>query len=243
MKTTKAFSFVFILGLLAVSCEKENPEPVKEINDQATAFVVPEIPEDFAALMSDEDQDLFTTGPGEEYLEKSALKSGLSYRGRWHPVLMLLEYHLQLFPVSSCIPGEVSPCIDFTTGEYICPGPPAGYSGVTVADGNWFCYSIHSEYFPVFCLPDHEGYGQGFYQVGESFLWMRGENTPFQEDEQGNLTFRRNGQYSGEQSTGIFEGARGWEVMISYTAAENNPGNSPTGEGSSTVLIYGWVYY
>jgi len=92
MKTIKALSFILFLGLLIVSCEKESPKPAKEINDQETAFVVPEIPEDIAALMSDEDQDLFKAGPGERYQEESTLKSGRNHRGRWQVVLQVSSF-------------------------------------------------------------------------------------------------------------------------------------------------------
>lgn len=221
------------MGLLVVSCEKESLEPVQELSDQNTEFTVPDIPEDIAALMSEEDIALFKAGPGEIYLSESALKSSRSKHGRWHPVLMLLEYHLQIWPINSCDTWTDVPDFD----------SPMGACGVTSAKGYWFFQYVESMYFPVFCYPDYAGHGQGFHETAKGMLSFVGENTPFQYDDQGNATFRLNGKIVGAQSTGIFKGARGWEIMISYTAADNNPGNSPTGEGLSQTIAFGWVYY
>ena len=236
MKTFRIFSTVFLMGLLVVSCEKESLEPVQELSDQNTEFTVPDIQEDIAALMSEEDISLFKAGPGEIYLEESALKSTRRRCGRWHPVLMLLEYNLQMWPMPSCDSWSGPPSFPLTF-------QPMGAGGMTWADGSWFFRTVHSEYYPIFCFPDHAGHGQGFHETAKGKLSYVGENTPFQYDDQGNATFRLDGQIVGAQSTGIYEGARGWEIMISYTAAENSPSNSPTGQGLSQTITFGWVYY
>lgn len=234
MKTFRIFSTVILMGLLVVSCEKESLEPVQELSNQNTEFTVPDIPEDIAALMSEEDIALFKAGPGEIYLEEFALKSTRKKCGRWHPVLMVLEYQLQIWPVSNCDTWTDVP--DFVS--------PMGACGFTMADGNWLFKSVHSVYLPVFCFPDYAGHGHGFHETANGMLSLEGENTPFQYDDQGNATFRRDGHYIGAQSTGIFEGARGWEIMISYTAAENNPGIPENqGQGLSQTITFGWVYY
>jgi hypothetical protein len=233
MKTFRIFSIVFLMGLLLASCEKESLEPVQDLSDQNTEFTVPDIPEDIAALMSDEDIALFKAGPGEIYLEESTLKSTRRKCGRWHPVLMMLEYELQIWPINSCDTWTDVP--DFVA--------PVAVAGVTEAVGNWFFQHVESMYFPVFCFATgHAGHGQGFYELPKGKLFLEGENTPFEYDDDGNATFRRYDRFVGAHS-GIFEGARGWEIMISYTAEENNPGNSPTGQGLSQTIAFGWVYY
>ncbi len=71
---------------------------------------------------------------------------------------------------------------------------------------------------------------------------MEAENGPFNYNENGDITFCRRGNYVPEKSEGRFSGAIGWEVMISYTTVENDPGNN-NGIGYSDVIIFGWVYY
>lgn len=236
MKTLKTTAILILLGFFVFSCEKEPAEPAQDTPDQAPEFVVPEIPDDIAARMNDEDIIRFKAGPGETFLSELALKSTRRSHGRWHPVLMKLDYQLQIWPISSCDTWSGTPCFPPDC-------MPMGACGFTTADGNWFCTPLHSEYYPVFCFPDYAGHGEGFHQTDGGMLKLVGENTPFNIDAEGNSTFRRNGRYVGDQSTGDYEGARGWEIMISYTAAENSPSNSPTGQGLSTVIIFGWVYY
>jgi hypothetical protein len=48
--------------------------------------------------------------------------------------------------------------------------------------------------------------------------------------------------FAGDQSTEKYEEARGWNVLIHYTTAENNPGNN-NGIRYSDVIIFGWVYW
>ena len=234
MKTYKALVCVIISMLLMASCEKDAIDPVQAEKDPNAEFVVPEIPVEIAEWMSEEDILRFKAGPGKEYNLESELKS--SRRGKWHPILMKLEFHLQIWPSSSCDTWSDTPCFPPDC-------MPMAASGFTFADGNWFFKSLHSEYYPVFCFPDYAGHGQGFHQTSEGKLWYSGENTPFMTDEAGNSTFRLNGRFLGDLSTGVFEGARGWEIMISYTAVENSPSNSPTGQGKSTTVIFGWAYY
>jgi hypothetical protein len=222
--------------LFVVSCEKESADPVQDLSDQLPDFEVPEIPDEIASLMGKDDLKLFKEGPGDTFLAESAVKSTRKSHCKWHPVLMKLDYHLQICPISSCDTWSGTPCFP---PDCI----PMGACGFTNADGNWFFQQVHSEYYPIFCFPDYAGHGEGFHQIETGMLKLVGENTPFKIDEDGNSTFRRIGRYVGDQSTGIFEGARGWEIMISYTAAENSPSNSPTGQGQSTVILFGWVYY
>lgn len=235
MKTYRSFLCLCLVGLFVVSCEKESTQPILDAPVEVPEFTVPEIPDEIASLMSDEDLILFKDGPGQSYLDESALKS--ARRGRWHPVLMKLDYFLQIWPISSCDTWSGTPCIP----DQGCV--PSGACGFTVADGEWLFRPVHSEYYPVFCFPDYAGHGEGFHKLGKrDILMLKAENTPFEIDEDGNSTFRRYGHYMGDQSTGKFEGASGWEIAISYTAAENSPSN-PTGQGQSTVIIFGWVYY
>lgn len=236
MKTFRAILTLSLLGLLVFSCEKEGPEPVQDLSDQDIEFAVPDIPDDIAALLSDEDIELFKAGPGDLYLEESALKSSRRRHGRWHPILMRLEYKLQIWPISSCDTWSGTPCFPPDC-------MPMGACGFTIADGKWFYKAVHSEYYPVFCQPDYAGYGQGFHETDGGKLSFTGENTPFRYDDEGNATFRLDGQIVGDASTGIYEGARGWEIMISYTAAENSPSNSDTGQGLSQTITFGWIYY
>jgi len=234
MKTCKALLLVLTVMVLMFSCEKEAMDPVQANKDLEPTFAVPEIPDDIAAWMSEDDILRFMAGPGQEYNLESELKS--ARRCKWHPILMKLEFHLQIWPISTCDTWSGIPCFPPDC-------MPMGACGVTVADGNWFYRSVHSEYYPVFCFPDYAGHGQGFHETTQGKLWYSGENTPFKVDEAGNSTFRLHGRFSGDQSTGVFEGASGWEIMISYTSAENSPSNSPNGQGMSTVIIFGWVSY
>ncbi len=244
MKTFRFLLAFLLMGVFVISCEKRDLATDQEIKDQDEEFTIPEIPEEIASFMSEEDIALFNQGPGEALLSEPALKSSRSWRGRWHPVLMKLGYHLQFYPVSSCVTGEMIPCYNMDgTPTGACPSGPGGVTGITYAEGKWFCRPVYSEYVPVFCVPDYAGYGQGFYELDKGTLYLEAENLHFHYDEEGNITFRRNGSYYGDQSTGCFEGARGWEIAIIYTAAEDDPGNSPTGQGYGTAIIFGWVFY
>ncbi len=248
MKTPGIFLAFLLMCAFVVSCEKKDLATDQEIKDLESEFTIPEIPEEIASFMTEEDMALFNQGPGEAFLSEPALKSSNKWRskwqGRWHPVLMKLGYDLQFYPVSSCEPGQGIPCFNLDgTPTGACPEGPGGITGIAIAEGEWFCRSVYSEYVPVFCLPDHDGYGEGFYELECGTLQMEAENLPFQFDEEGNSWFRRNGRYIGDQSTGCFEGARGWEIAIIYTAAENNPAISPTGQGYGTAIIFGWVFY
>ena len=235
MKTYRSFLCLILMGLFVVSCEKESTLPIQDAPAELPEFTVPEIPDEIASFMSEDDLILFIDGPGHSYLDETSTK--LARRGQWHPVLMKLEYDLQIWPISSCDTWSDSPCFPPDC-------MPMGACGFTVAEGEWLFRPVHSEYYPVFCLPDYAGHGEGFHQLGKKdMLKLKGENTPFDIDEHGNSTFRRYGHYLGDQSTGKFEGASGWEIMISYTAAENSPNYPPLGQGQSTVIIFGWVYY
>ena len=117
--------------------------------------------------------------------------------------------------------------------------------GATVGDGYWFAKEVHSEYYPVFCAAEnYAGYGHGFYALKNGTLSLEAESGPRNYDDLGNMVFCRKGNYIGNESTGIFEGACGWEIMISYTTPENNPGDPANmGQGFSDVIIFGWVFY
>ena len=146
MKTLRIISTAFLMGLLVVSCEKESLEPVQDLSDQNTEFTVPDIPQDIAVLMSEEDVRLFKTGPGDIYLEESALKSTRKRGGRWHPVLMLLEYNLQIWPMPSCNTWSGPPSFPLTF-------QPMAAGGKTWADGSWLFTPVHSEYYPSSAFP------------------------------------------------------------------------------------------
>lgn len=236
MKTYRILSILLFVGLFMFSCEKESADLIQDRSGLEPEFLVPDIPDEIASLMNEDDLILFTEGPGDAYLSESALKSAGKSHGKWHPVLMKLEYHLQIWPISSCDMWSGTPCFPPDC-------MPMGACGYSIADGKWLFRPMHSEYYPVFCFPDYAGHGMGFHEFAGDKLKLAGENTPFEFDEEGNSSFRRYAHYLGDQSTGQFEGARGWEIMISYTAAENSPSNSPTGQGLSTVIIFGWVYY
>jgi hypothetical protein len=246
MRPLKVFLFMLLMGLMVISCQKDATEPAQPVPSSDQEFVVPDIPDEIASLMSDEDMAMFKAGPGEEFTGKLSQDNARKARGHWYPVLMKLRYHLQFVPIGgeSCAPGDFTPCFG--------PGAPAdpteclasivGSAGITGADGYWFSKAVHSEFFPVFCGPDYTGYGYGFYQVDKGMLWIEAENGPVHYDNEGNSTFVRKGNYNPEQSTGCFAGAVGWEVAIMYTATEDNPANAPDGIGYSDVVIFGWVY-
>jgi hypothetical protein len=61
-------------------------------------------------------------------------------------------------------------------------------------------------------------------------------------DDVGNMVFYTKINFAGDQSTEKYEEARGWNVLIHYTTAENNPGNN-NGIRYSDVIIFGWVYW
>jgi hypothetical protein len=247
MKTVKSIKIIFLVGIFVFSCQKDNMEPIHEEIKSDQAIQMPEIPDDIAKMMSEEDVAKFLAGPGEEYLQLPGFNEARRRHGRWHPVLMKLGYHLQFGPFVGESCDNPIPCYSPTgpTGAPGCEDPTKqlGMMGMTFSDGYWFSKEVHSEYFPVFCNPDYAGYGQGFYQLDNGLLWLEAENGPFQVDEEGNVTFARRGNYVPVQSTGVFEGAKGWEIMISYTAVENSPSIDPEGKGYSDVIIFGWVYY
>ncbi len=248
MRLFKTFYLVFLMGLIVISCEEDALEPVQDVAEPTHEFQVPDIPDDIARLMSTEDIAKFQAGPGEEYMQRVKDTNARRFHGRWHPVLMKLGYHLNFGPfVGNC--SAPVPCYDQNgpTGAQGCiyndpDFTGDGTTGIALADGYWFSKEIHSEYYPVFCQPDYAGYGQGFYASADGILWLQAENGPFQYDADGNMTFVRKGHYTESQSTGIFEGAFGWEIMISYTASENNPAVN-NGVGYSEVIIFGWTYY
>ena len=244
MRVSILFSSLLFLSVFLISCEKEVIiEP--EYSEQAVQeYEVPEIPEFIANRMSESDIIKFKAGPGEEFLKYDNLRRP---RSRWHPVLMFLNYDLQIVPIggSSCEPGEFVPCF----GPYAPDDPTeclaniVGGTGFTYATGNWLGDNVYSEYYPVFCAPDYAGYGSGFYSVESDQLWVEAQNEPFNYDEQGNSWFYRMGSYNGNLSSGIFEGAYGWEIAILYTPSETNPGTNPNGIGASQTVIFGWVRY
>jgi hypothetical protein len=246
MRVTILFSSLFFLSVLFISCEKDVVvEP--EYSDQLVQeYEIPEIPEFIARRMSESDIIKFKAGPGEAFLKNENAERG---RSRWHPVLMFLNYNLQFVPIGgeSCQPGEFVPCF----GPYAPPDADpneclanlVGTTGLTYASGNWLRKNVYSEYYPVFCAPDYSGYGSGFYLVESDKLVVEAQNNPFNYDEMGNSWFYRYGTYNGGLSSGIFEGAYGWEIMISYTPYETNPGLNPQGIGESQVVIFGWVKY
>lgn len=246
MKVLKLSYLFFLIGLFVISCQKESDEPLQELKSPAQEFDVPVIPDEIASLMSTEDLARFKAGPGEEYLQRSALNNARLSCGRWYPVLMKLGYHLQFVPIggTSCQPGEFVPCFGpgAPSDPTECLNSIVGSAGMTYANGNWFTKTVHSEYYPVLCGEDYAGYGQGFYRLQNGLLWLEGENGPFHYDDEGNATFFREANYIGDQSTGSFEGAFGWEVTISYTAVENNPKYSADGTGYSDVITFGWVH-
>jgi hypothetical protein len=244
MRILKSYYLFLFVGLMVISCQKDSLDPVQVVDEPSTDFEVPVVPDEIASLMSDDDLAKFQAGPGEEYLQMPEFANGRRSRGHWYPVLMKLGYHLQFGPFVGESCDAPTPCFG-PTGPTGAPGceDPANYIGImgmTYAEGYWFSNKVHSEYYPVFCLPDYAGYGSGFYQVNDDQLWLEAENGPFQVDEEGNSMFVRRGNYSPEHSTGSFSGAIGWEVMISYTAAENSPQDD--GTGYSDVIIFGWVF-
>jgi len=245
MKNLKSLLFFALMGLLVISCQRDSvsPDAMNTMDEQE--FIVPDIPDEIAEMMSTDDIARFKAGPGEEYLEFQDASNSRKSRGRWYPVLMKLGFNLQFTPFVGESCESPIPCFgpNGPTGAQGCENDEnyIGVMGMTVADGYWFRHKVHSEYYPVFCLPDYSGYGSGFYQLDNSQLWLEAVNGPFQVDEEGNVTFIRKGNYVPEQSTGVFKGAVGWEVMISYTAIENSPSN-PAGSGYSDVIIFGWVY-
>ena len=247
MKTLKSIFLFIVAGLMVLSCQKDSLEPVDEFTVSNGEFTVPIIPDEIAAMMSDEDIARFNAGPGEEYLQSFNTENARRRHGRWHPVLMNLGYHLQFGPFVGESCDAPIPCFGPTgpTGAPGCEDPAnfIGSMGKTTADGYWFRNAVHSEYYPVLCGPDYVGYGQGFYQLEKGLLWLDAENGPFNYDDEGNATFCRKGRYNGDKSDGKFAGAFGWEIAISHTAPENNPANPANmGQGYSDVIIFGWVY-
>ncbi len=243
MKVSILFLRLIFLSIFLIACEKDTIVEPEYSNQLVQEYEVPEIPEIIANRMSESDIIKFKAGPGEEFLKHENITRS---RSRWHPVLMFLNYDLQFVPIGySCEPGEFVPCF----GPY-APADPTeclenmvGSTGLTFASGNWLRKHVYTEYYPVFCLPDYSGYGSGFYRVESDDLWVEAQNSPFNYDEMGNSWFYRYGNYQGEQSTGRFDGAYGWEIMISYTPSETNPGLDPNGIGQSQVVIFGWVKY
>lgn len=244
MKVLNLFTSLFFLSVLFISCEKDTiVEP--EYSDQLVQeYEIPEIPEFIARRMSEADIIKFKAGPGEAFLKNENVERR---RGRWHPVLMFLNYNLQFVPIGgeSCQPGEFVPCFGLYAPEdpTECLANQVGATGLTYASGKWLRENVYSEYYPVFCAPDYSGYGSGFYRVESNDLWVEGQNNPYNYDEMGNAWFYRYGNYNGNLSSGIFEGAYGWEIAIIYTPYETNPGSNPEGIGESQVVIFGWVRY
>ncbi len=231
MRVSFLFASLLFLSVLFISCEKENiVEP--EYSDQLVQeYEIPEIPEIIANRMSESDIIKFKAGPGEEFLKNENLSRT---RSRWHPVLMFLNYNLQFVPIGgeSCQPGEFVPCFGPGAPEMQedvaeCLASQVGVTGITYASGKWFRENVSSVYYPVFCAPDYSGYGSGYYRVESNELWVEAQNDPFNYDNVGNSWFYRYGIYNGGLSSGIFEGAYGWEIMISYTPYETNPGTNP----------------
>lgn len=241
---------VFILFLFGAftftACEKTSIDIFDHPTVQIDDYSIPEIPEDIAELMTEEEILKFKAGPGADYSEAIQVRRR-HHHGRWHPVLMRMTYHLQIGPIggTACEPGQFQPCF----GPGAPPDPTdclasvVGAAGQTIADGHWFHRPIHAEYYPVFCLPDYAGFGSGFYSSNGSLLWIEATNTAFQYDDEFNSVFYRFANYIPQQSTGIFEGAFGWEIARMYTAVENSPSNDPNGQGESDVIIFGWVYF
>ncbi|MGB5437842.1 MAG: hypothetical protein WBM98_18255 [Maribacter sp.] len=248
MKRFKISYLFFLLGMLLISCENESidTEVVSQEEESLEQFTVPEIPTDIKAMMSAEDLALFEAGPGKEYLNNGMSKGVRGKHGNWHPILMKLGYNLQFGPFVGESCESPIPCFNENgpTGAEGCENPEyyIGFTGVTVADGYWYSKPVHSMYFPVFCLPDYEGYGEGFYQLDNGMLWLEATNGPFHYDAEGNSRFRRIGQYSPDKSQGVFSGVRGWEIALLYTAAENAP-DPITGIGYSDAIIFGWAYW
>ena len=246
MRILKVFYSILFTGVVITACQKDALDVIEDIPEPNQEFTVPDVPSEIAQMMSDEDLALFKAGPGDDYIQRSEFRNARRSHGRWHPVLMRLGYHLQMVPIggTSCEPGQFQPCFGpGSSGDpNECLASVVGAAGMTVADGYWFFKPVHSEYYPVFCLDDYSGYGQGFYQVNDDLLWLEAQNGPFNYDEEGNITFCRRGHYVPGESSGKFSGAMGWEVMISYTAAENDPGTH-MGIGYSDVIIFGWVYW
>ena len=243
MRPFKAFYLFFLMGLLVISCQKDTLEPVQEITEPTQEFTVPDIPDEIANLMSSEDLARFRDGPGVEYLDRLELSNARRSHGRWHPILMKLGYHLNFGPFVGESCDNPVPCYGPAgpTGEPGCENPAnfIGITGMADGDGYWFSKQVHSEYYPVFCFPDYAGYGQGFNRLEDGMLWFQGESSPHNYDDEGNMVFYMKAGFVGDQSTGIFEGAFGWEIMISHTTAENIPSG---GTGYSDVIIFGWVY-
>ncbi len=243
MRVSLLFFSLIFLSMSFIACEKDTFEETEYSDQVVQEFEVPEIPEVIASRMSESDIQKFKAGPGEKFLANQV--SG-KRNSRWRPVLMFLHYDLQFVPIggTSCQPGEFVPCFgpNAPPDPTECLANQVGVTGLTYASGNWFRKNVYSEYYPVFCIPDWSGYGSGFYRVESDELWMEGQNDPFNVDEEGNSWFYRYGTYQADLSSGIFEGARGWEIMISYTPYETNP-ESNNGIGASEVVIFGWVNY
>jgi len=247
----KLFFFVLLgVGLLFVSaCKDTEVAPDIQSSQIANQFTVPDLPPEFAELMTPEVIARFEAGPGEEYINAVQSRSLFGHSqgpARWHPVVTHMGYNLQFVPLggTSCNMGDFIPCFG--------PGAPAdpteclanivGTGGVASGDGMWLGTDIHSEYYPVFCLPDADGYGEGFYQADEGTLWFSGTNTPHVYDDEGNKTFYLYATFVPDQSTGIFEDAFGWATAFIFTAAENDPALN-SGIGYSDVVMVGWVFF
>lgn len=246
MKSLYVFFFLLLGVLIFSACEKTEIGILNEPIQTSEDFVVPEIPIEIEELMNQSDVDQFKSGPGVEYL--NAIQTRKRHNGRWHPVLMRLGYQLQIAPIGggACEPGQFYPCF----GPGAPPDPTdclaniVGAAGITTADGYWLGRPVHSVFYPVFCLPDYAGFGSGFHEVNNDRVALEAQNSAFNYDDEGNSVFYRFGHYLPQQSTGVFEGAFGWEVARMFTAYEDSPSN-PTnnGQGFSFVIIFGWVYY
>jgi hypothetical protein len=264
MKLLHAFLLVLLVGLVFSACQQESEAILDEVVPEEytsleTSYDVPVIPEEIDRMMTEEQRTRFLAGPGEEFLVRAEAESmsdpsAKKKWAKWHPVLLCLGYDLQFVPIGGDCEGAFYPCFGpgflngfnplcFPNGPMHPPAYVSGAAGQTIADGNWFAKPIHAEYFPVFCGPDYEGYGQGFYLVDGDELKLEATNTPHTTLSNGDSYFFRHGNYVGNPNGGIFANAFGWELSYMFTNAQNNPNANPNGVGFSNVITVGWVYY
>ena len=251
--TMKRFLFlllVFAGMLIYTACEKTGIGPIEETPEYTQEYTVPEIPPEIAALMRPEDIARFKAGPGDEYLNAVRARSLFGHSqgpARWHPIMMHIGYDLQFVPIAgiNCEPGNFHVCIPGT-----CMDEPIGLIGETQGLGKWLGSDIYAHYTPIFCgITGWDGYGEGVYESiddrleGEHILVFSALHDPSYYDDEGNLIFYRHADFAAGSSTGIFEGAFGWETAIIVTTPENNPENDPYGQGYSEAVHFGWVFF